>query len=236
MPTPMPLPSYRLARREDIPALITLFEQLAPEMPLHGVPRDEIHKWATPGYSSVALLGPSRELVGVVLGDLRRHGSPLVPGGEPQPHGIALFYAGVAPEPRGQGIFSMMISVLQRCGRPLFGDVHARNKSRSGTGCCASVSSISAAPPRLSPSRRIAGYRASTVPSPDNAARCHPLPQGERGFQCRCTYSYSTGMLLMPRSGGAIQLAILPGAVTRCIRLLTKARSFSDGIQPSNFA
>jgi ribosomal protein S18 acetylase RimI-like enzyme len=128
MPTPMPLPSYRLARREDIPALIALFEQLAPEMPVHGVPRDQIHKWATSGNSSVALLGPSRELVGFVLGDLRRHGSPLVPGGEPQPHGISLFHAGVAPERRGQGIFSMMISVLQRRGRPLFGNVHTGNK------------------------------------------------------------------------------------------------------------
>src|SRR5216683_6480973 len=39
---------------------------------------------------------------------------------------------------------------------------------------------------------------------------------------CRCTYAYSTGRLLMPRSGGAIQLAILPGAVTLCIRLRTK--------------
>ncbi len=35
------------------------------------------------------------------------------------------------------------------------------------------------------------------------------------------TYSYSTGLALMPRSGGAIHAAILPGSTTRCIRLLT---------------
>src|SRR5579871_3256140 len=31
-------------------------------------------------------------------------------------------------------------------------------------------------------------------------------------FQCSFTYSYSTGLLLMPRSGGATQAAILPGS------------------------
>src|SRR5229473_988293 len=40
----------------------------------------------------------------------------------------------------------------------------------------------------------------------------------------------------MPRSGGAIQAAILPGSITRCIRLLMKARSPSEGSQPGSFA
>ena len=47
----------------------------------------------------------------------------------------------------------------------------------------------------------------------------------------RCTYSWSTGRLLMPRSGGAIQPAILPGSITRCMSECTKARSSSLGIQ-----
>ncbi len=43
------------------------------------------------------------------------------------------------------------------------------------------------------------------------------------------TYSYSTGLALMPRSGGAIHAAILPGSVTRFIRLLTNAVSAGVG-------
>src|SRR6185369_10992240 len=46
---------------------------------------------------------------------------------------------------------------------------------------------------------------------------------------CSLTYSYSTGRLLMPRSGGASQPAILPGSTTRCIRLRTNALSLSLG-------
>ncbi len=44
------------------------------------------------------------------------------------------------------------------------------------------------------------------------------------------TYSYSTGRALMPRSGAAIQPAILPGVVTWRIRLFTYARSSGEGI------
>jgi hypothetical protein len=95
------MPSYRLARREDIPALITLFEQLAPEMPIHGVPRNDIHRWASSGNSAVSLVGPSREIIGFVLADLRRHGTPLVPGGEQQPQGLMLFHGGVIASRRG---------------------------------------------------------------------------------------------------------------------------------------
>jgi hypothetical protein len=50
------------------------------------------------------------------------------------------------------------------------------------------------------------------------------------------TYSYSSGLALMPRSGGAIQAAILPGSVTRFIRLLTNAVSAGVGSHWSFFA
>src|SRR6266404_6407744 len=43
------------------------------------------------------------------------------------------------------------------------------------------------------------------------------------------TYSNSKGLPLMPVAGGAIQLAILPGSVTGCIKLRTYSRSSTLG-------
>src|SRR5512135_2797300 len=51
------------------------------------------------------------------------------------------------------------------------------------------------------------------------------------GSQLKRTYSKSTDCLLMPESGGAIQLANLPGSVTRPMSECTKARSSSEGSQ-----
>jgi hypothetical protein len=41
-----------------------------------------------------------------------------------------------------------------------------------------------------------------------------------RAYAPRRTYSNSPGRPLMPLAGGATQLAILPGSVTACMRLL----------------
>src|SRR5216684_6117342 len=91
------------------------------------------------------------------------------------------------------------------------------------------------------------GYRTAAAigrnePPHPPAARVPPSPaRGEgvfrlRGLQnnrphCRWTYSYSSGRLLMPRSGGAIQPAILPGSITFCISECTNALLPSLGIQ-----
>ena len=49
------------------------------------------------------------------------------------------------------------------------------------------------------------------------------------------TYSNSNGLPLIPVAGGAIQLAILPGSITGCIRLRTYSRSSIVGSH-SDFA
>lgn len=119
MPEPTPMPRYRLARREDIPALIARFGQLAPDIPVRDVPTDLIEKCAISGNSIVSLIDPSREIIGFILADrVRQVGA----------NRIALHYGGVIAGRRGQGVFSMMIGQLQRRGSPLFGNVHANNK------------------------------------------------------------------------------------------------------------
>src|SRR2546423_14937389 len=53
-------------------------------------------------------------------------------------------------------------------------------------------------------------------------------PKTQDHFHSR-TYSNSNGLPLIPVAGGAIQLAILPGSVTGCIRLRTYSRSATLG-------
>src|SRR5262245_60755537 len=88
-----------------------------------------------------------------------------------------------------------------------------------------------AAPPRTRqhPSPHPAPHEAwgegeeTPAPSP-RASRGEGWGEGSRRHHdAKCTYSYSTGRLLTPLSGGAIQAATLPGSVTGRIRLMTNA-------------
>src|ERR1022692_448081 len=67
------------------------------------------------------------------------------------------------------------------------------------------------------------------------SACAHLVPRQLRA-QLKRTYSKSSGWLSMPRAGGAIQLANLPGSTTRPISDATNARSAGLGSQRSTLA
>src|SRR5882724_3265572 len=80
-----------------------------------------------------------------------------------------------------------------------------------------------------------------SLPQALSKSRCHLVarnrePRVALPPQLKRTYSKSIGCLLIPVTGGAIQLANLPGSTTRPIKECTNARSSAPGNQLPTFS
>ena len=122
--------SYRQAALDDAAQILDLLLALAPEIPLQvdSLEREEalyglIRNCARSGKSWVAL-DPANRIVGFVLAEPAQLGRHYAEG-----ELIELRHAGVAPEYRGQGIFSALLTRILDRMQPVVTGVSPLNQS-----------------------------------------------------------------------------------------------------------
>lgn len=110
--------SYRKATPDDVAGILTVFEEVAPEVPTSVLPQTEpiILRLVKSGETWVAVDADSN-IVGYALA-------------EPQDSKtLSLVYMGVSKVARDRGVCSSLVSKLQEVGAPIITDVRSNNTS-----------------------------------------------------------------------------------------------------------
>ncbi len=111
--------TYRPANADDVDDILTIFAEVAPEVPTVGViegTRGRVEGWVATGDSLVAL-----DANGKVVGYALAYAT-----GE---DGIELVYLGVTGAARGKGVCSGIVARLKERGVPITASVRHNNKS-----------------------------------------------------------------------------------------------------------
>jgi hypothetical protein len=111
--------TYRTANADDVDDILTIFAEVAPEVPTIGVvegTKELAAGWVATGASSVAL-----DVDGKVVGYALAEGDGK--------DGISLVYLGVTGAARGKRVCSGIVAQLKEHGVPITASVRHNNKS-----------------------------------------------------------------------------------------------------------